>query len=41
MLDKEGVAIDTVLCPSLICVPNPKNSKKYKFLTKQPWELLD
>ena len=28
MLDKEGVATETVFCPPLICMLDPENSKK-------------
>ena len=34
MLDKEGVAIDTIFCPPLICVLDFENSKNINFSLK-------
>ena len=34
MLDKEGVAIDTVFCSLSICMPNPEYSKN---IIVSPW----
>lgn len=31
MLEKEGVDVDSIFCPPLICMSNPKNSKNTNF----------